>query len=236
MNAMNAQSKVLKAAKVSVTISTENETCAENAPATLTVTDKASAPSIPVVSLAAHTKERQLELDKERQPELEQEHEKQPAAVHKDEREGELYVLDNPFEIASSTTEKDKAISDNDIVGSALLRPPLAPDQGNQPAQPINRTDDNPFDISADVFTLFESEPSAATASGSAESEQAIDNAEPTYVFGNPFEGPLPDVFTSDDDLRRVVREQQEEQRHSSEKVAPRETEREAKTSDVPNN
>ncbi|BCL80633.1 hypothetical protein ccbrp13_30980 [Ktedonobacteria bacterium brp13] len=101
-----------------------------------------------------------------------------------------LYVLDYPFESADTTNTE-----------------PDASISGN-----------NPFNTSADILTLFEAEPSAAD--NTAEDEQTVNNTEPAYVFGNPFDGPLPDVFTSDDDLKRVVREQQEEQRHSLEKAA----------------
>jgi hypothetical protein len=91
------------------------------------------------------------------------------------------------------------------------------------PAQndPFAVIEEDPFAVQEDVFNVFEPENHKENDTGNytesyeeeaqEEEEQASAEDDPVFVFGNPFEGPLPDVFMEDEDLKRSVREQQEE-------------------------
>ncbi|WP_201378737.1 hypothetical protein [Ktedonobacter sp. SOSP1-52] len=77
----------------------------------------------------------------------------------------------------------------------------------------------NPFDVQSDLIDLFQ-ESSAIEEQGENPAIEEMSDPEQLYVFGNPFEGPLPDVFHHDKDLQRVVRELQspEEQKGGQKK------------------
>jgi hypothetical protein len=77
----------------------------------------------------------------------------------------------------------------------AVVPPPLQDD-------PFAVVEDDPFVVKEDVLNVFEEEPAQQE-----EEQEASDDA--VFVFGNPFEGPLPDVFMEDEDLKRSVMEQQ---------------------------
>lgn len=64
----------------------------------------------------------------------------------------------------------------------------------------------NPFDVQSDLIDLFQ-ESSTIEEQGENLATEETSDPEQLYVFGNPFEGPLPDVFHHDKDLQRVVRE-----------------------------
>ena len=64
----------------------------------------------------------------------------------------------------------------------------------------------NPFDVQSDLIDLFQ-ESSTIEEQGEGLGVDEEPDPEQLYVFGNPFEGPLPDVFQHDKDLQRVVRE-----------------------------
>lgn len=69
---------------------------------------------------------------------------------------------------------------------------------------PFAVVEDDPFAVKEDVLNIFEEQPAQQEQNASPEEE---DDA--VFVFGNPFEGPLPDVFMEDEDLKRSILEQQ---------------------------
>jgi hypothetical protein len=90
----------------------------------------------------------------------------------------------------------------------------------------------NPFNVQRDVLEMFQQErslaaplssgsqpaPSSKPAAQLDEPEARKPSAQPDeprpsgntseYVFGNPFDGPLPDIFEHDEDLKRAISEQ----------------------------
>jgi hypothetical protein len=81
--------------------------------------------------------------------------------------------------------------------------------QPKQPApqqrDPFSVVEDDPFAVQEDVLHVFEQEDPEEQMQ--AEEEQASED-DPVFVYGNPFEGPLPDVFMHDEDLKRSIEEQ----------------------------
>ncbi|GHO57212.1 hypothetical protein KSB_56870 [Ktedonobacter robiniae] len=77
----------------------------------------------------------------------------------------------------------------------------------------------NPFDVQSDLIDLFQESSTIEEQDENLGIEETSD-PEQLYVYGNPFEGPLPDVFHHDKDLQRVVRELKspEEQKGSQKK------------------
>ncbi len=66
----------------------------------------------------------------------------------------------------------------------------------------------NPFTVHENVMEAFLQENPLKKAEGSLEQMRLADEPEQKFVFGDPFEGPLPDVFEHDADLKRSVDQQ----------------------------
>jgi hypothetical protein len=67
------------------------------------------------------------------------------------------------------------------------------------PDDPFSVIEDDPFAVKEDVLHVFEQEEPE---------EHTPEPDDPVFVYGNPFEGPLPDVFMHDEDLKRSIEEQ----------------------------
>ncbi len=65
---------------------------------------------------------------------------------------------------------------------------------------------DDPFNIREEVFEMFHQD--GLPENPTSDQERVSDTSEQGFVFGDPFEGPLPDVFQHDEDLRRSVLQQ----------------------------
>jgi hypothetical protein len=96
--------------------------------------------------------------------------------------------------------------------GSAVPAAPPAP-APKLPAGPLY-TPDNPFDVQPGVLDIFdepgtvETSPFQPKAAGGSQSGVDQQSASPSpFVFGNPFEGPLPEVFEYDTDLKQSLAE-----------------------------
>ncbi len=70
------------------------------------------------------------------------------------------------------------------------------------PDDPFSVVEDDPFAVKEDVLHVFEQEEPEEHTSEQDEQD------DPVFVYGNPFEGPLPDVFMHDEDLKRSIEEQ----------------------------
>jgi hypothetical protein len=85
-------------------------------------------------------------------------------------------------------------------------RPKRQPKQPSPPQDdPFSVIEDDPFAVKEDVLHVFEQEDPEEQMQE--EDEQAAED-DPVFVYGNPFEGPLPDVFMHDEDLKRSIEEQ----------------------------
>jgi hypothetical protein len=103
-------------------------------------------------------------------------------------------------------------------------------------SEPVVAAPEDPFDVEDEAPDLVRGE-------GMQEEDQHGEEArldalsEQQFVYGNPFEGPLPDVFHHDDDLKRAVLEQKaggqvarSETGSSSDRPATKRTTRSSKT------
>ena len=83
-----------------------------------------------------------------------------------------------------------------------------APATQHSTSPTLEKTDmDNPFEQERPLTNTTKTPlPLAETTSPTTESDD--DYEEDPFVFGNPFEGPLPDVFHHDHDLRKSIMEQ----------------------------
>lgn len=66
----------------------------------------------------------------------------------------------------------------------------------------------DPFIVHEDMVTMFLQENPPVKIGAQEEKKQLAGEPMQEFVFGNPFEGILPDVFEHDDDLKRSIREQ----------------------------
>lgn len=66
----------------------------------------------------------------------------------------------------------------------------------------------DPFTVHEDVVKMFLQENPLVKAREQAEQKQLAGEEKQEFVFGNPFEGLLPDVFEHDEDLKRSIKEQ----------------------------
>ncbi|GHO93651.1 hypothetical protein KSF_036990 [Reticulibacter mediterranei] len=82
-------------------------------------------------------------------------------------------------------------------------RQPTQPAQ--QPSDPFSVVEDDPFAVKEDVLHVFEQEDPEEQMQ---EEEEQASEDDSIFVYGNPFEGPLPDVFMHDEDLKRSIEEQ----------------------------
>lgn len=122
-----------------------------------------------------------------------------------------------PVKKVSSATS-DRFANRQQEKQSAPPPPPPLPAQND----PFAVGEDDPFAVQEDVFNVFEQENDQENYTENhaesyyeegvqEEEEQASSEDDPIFVFGNPFSGPLPDVFMEDEDLKRSVQEQQKE-------------------------
>jgi hypothetical protein len=72
-----------------------------------------------------------------------------------------------------------------------------------QQHDPFSVVEDDPFAVQEDVLHVFEQEDPEEL-----EEEEQASEDDPVFVYGNPFDGPLPDVFMHDEDLKRSIEEQ----------------------------
>jgi hypothetical protein len=68
---------------------------------------------------------------------------------------------------------------------------------------------DNPFEMDQAVFEL-EAEPDPSETVDTLDKMDIIDESHTVFVYGNPFDGELPEVFTYDMDLKREVKDMQD--------------------------
>jgi hypothetical protein len=68
---------------------------------------------------------------------------------------------------------------------------------------------DNPFEMDQAVFEL-EAEPDSSETVDTLDKMDIIDESHTVFVYGNPFDGELPEVFTYDMDLKREVKDMQD--------------------------
>jgi hypothetical protein len=68
---------------------------------------------------------------------------------------------------------------------------------------------DNPFEMDQAVFELA-AEPDPSETVDTLDKMDIIDESHTVFVYGNPFDGELPEVFTYDMDLKREVKDMQD--------------------------
>jgi hypothetical protein len=71
-----------------------------------------------------------------------------------------------------------------------------------------NNAADDPSAIPEDILRLFRQEDSPEEVEHQEVQAEPPGEQDPLFVYGNPFEGPLPDVFEHDEDLKRSIAEQ----------------------------
>jgi hypothetical protein len=125
--------------------------------------------------------------------------EAQPA----NEQEQTAVLQDLGFLRSEAGAEKSGS---KDTAEQTTVRHDLAEIEAIAPTRAQPSAVGNPFDVQSDLIDLFQ-ESSTIEEQGENLGTDEEPGPEQLYVFGNPFEGPLPDVFHHDKDLQRVVRE-----------------------------
>jgi hypothetical protein len=120
---------------------------------------------------------------------------------------------EDPLE-ATVIADRSKMNKGGNTEESKRAIPAASPKQ--QPKQPVPPPDDpfsvvedDPFAVKEDVLHVFEQEePEEPEGQAQEPEEQEQEPEDSIFVYGNPFEGPLPDVFMHDEDLKRSIEEQ----------------------------
>ena len=92
---------------------------------------------------------------------------------------------------------------------SRWQEPPSHLSQQATQRQPGNsETQGDPFAVNEDAVKLFLRENALPKSKEQPEQKPGFGIPNPEFLFGNPFEGLLPDVFEHDEDLKRSIKEQ----------------------------
>ncbi|GHO42799.1 hypothetical protein [Ktedonospora formicarum] len=110
-----------------------------------------------------------------------------------------------------ATPEPEK-VESGSVLGEAALEVAMNQPTDKEPIQPTRapqHTANNPFDVQSDLIDLFQEE-STIEEESTSDSSLSEEEEESPFVFGNPFEGPIPDVFHHDNVLKKVLQESQQ--------------------------
>jgi hypothetical protein len=90
-----------------------------------------------------------------------------------------------------------------------VISPPPASGSSHKKREKPAAASRRPSPPQDDPFAVVVEDPFAVQEEPPQEEQDASEDDDAVFVFGNPFEGPLPDVFMEDEDLKRSVLEQQ---------------------------
>jgi len=155
--------------------------------------------------------------------------------------EDEPIKLDNPFEDESAKLDNpfdDESAKPGGRKSRSVQISPVHMNENasddvfslNAATYALNMDESDPFSAQNNVFGFFLDEDVSMKPKAPAEPELELEEEDeeelaeegPVFVYGNPFEGELPEVFSYDRDLRNSVEEMQEELRDKEKGIQER--------------